>query len=93
MSKVSVYNHILYCLLEAYKIILILLQFQLIRASLDQLTTLADFMENHPALAQGTMKSLEGRNTAKRLYHQLSLSLNALNGVKKSPRGWARVNV
>lgn len=48
-------------------------------------------MEKHPKLAQGTLKNLEGRNTSKRLYHELSLVINAMNGAKKSPKGWAKV--
>lgn len=60
--------------------------------SLEQLKSLLDFMGQHIEFATGNCRSLEARDTSKRLWDQLTKTLNnCQTGTKKTSDGWSKV--
>ncbi|KAJ2949953.1 hypothetical protein O0L34_g11278 [Tuta absoluta] len=60
------------------------------RPSLDQVVAIVDFMEKHPALAQGQLRGLEGRDQSKKLWMQLSRIVNNTTGPTRPVKSWIK---
>ncbi|KAI5643375.1 myb/SANT-like DNA-binding domain-containing protein [Phthorimaea operculella] len=60
------------------------------RPSLDQVVAIVDFMEKHPALAQGQLRGLEGRDQSKKLWMQLSRIVNNTTGPTRPMKSWIK---
>lgn len=61
------------------------------RPSQHQLESLADFLEQHPGIAKGLLRTANAKQETKRKWEEASVSLNALGGAQKDGKGWAKV--
>lgn len=62
------------------------------RPSYVQIESLVDFLEDHPGIAKGLLKSNNGRAETKKKWAEIATSLNALGGANKDGQGWAKVS-
>ncbi|XP_026764428.2 uncharacterized protein LOC113522806 [Galleria mellonella] len=59
--------------------------------SLEQVNALINFMGQHVEFATGSLRSLEARHTSKRLWCELTKTLNSYRGgIKKNSDGWSK---
>lgn len=60
--------------------------------SYEQVKLIVDFMGQHVEFATGGLRSLEARHTSKRLWGELTRSLNnCKSGTRKTSDGWSKV--
>ncbi|XP_041983248.1 uncharacterized protein LOC121736226 [Aricia agestis] len=59
--------------------------------STTQIETLLNFLEEHRDLARGTLRNVEGRLQAQRLWRDVCDTLNAMGGCTKTVQQWQRV--
>ncbi|KAL4721103.1 hypothetical protein ACJJTC_018669 [Scirpophaga incertulas] len=55
-----------------------------------QLEALVEFLEQHPAIARGFLKTALGKQESKRKWAEIAMSLNSLGGVIKDGPAWAK---
>lgn len=61
--------------------------------SYEQMKVLLDFMSQHVDFATGSLRSLEGRHTARQLWRDLTLILNNCRaGARKTVEKWSNVS-
>ncbi|XP_059049579.1 uncharacterized protein LOC131844659 [Achroia grisella] len=60
------------------------------RPSVDQVLAIVDFMEKHPALALGQLRGLEGRDESKKLWFQLTRTVNNITGPIRPMKSWIK---
>lgn len=62
------------------------------RPTAAQIDTLLNFLEEHRDLAQGNLRSIEGRTLTFRLWEEISTTLNAMGGCTKMMKQWQKVS-
>lgn len=60
------------------------------RPTLEQVTSIVDFMEKHPALALGQLRGLEGRDESKKLWFKLTRIVNNITGPTRPMKSWIK---
>ncbi|XP_063822340.1 uncharacterized protein LOC135072370 isoform X1 [Ostrinia nubilalis] len=60
------------------------------RPSMEQVMAIVEFMEKHPALALGQLRGLEGRDESKKLWLQLTMTVNNLSGPTRPMKSWVK---
>ncbi|CAH0407099.1 unnamed protein product [Chilo suppressalis] len=60
------------------------------RPSGEQVMAIVDFMEQHPVLALGQMRGVEGREESKKLWFQLTRIVNNINGPTRPMKSWIK---
>ncbi|KAL4719592.1 hypothetical protein ACJJTC_019271 [Scirpophaga incertulas] len=55
-----------------------------------QLEALVEFLEQHPAIARGFLRTALGKQESKRKWAEIAMSLNSLGGVIKDGPAWAK---
>ncbi|KAL4702605.1 hypothetical protein ACJJTC_016081 [Scirpophaga incertulas] len=58
-----------------------------------QLEALVEFLEQHPAIARGFLRTALGKQESKRKWAEIAMSLNSLGGVIKDGPAWAKHSV
>ena len=62
------------------------------RPTAAQIDALLNFLEEHRDLAQGNLRSIDGRTLNHRLWDEICTTLNAMGGCTKTTKQWQKVS-
>ncbi|XP_075986183.1 uncharacterized protein LOC142983182 [Anticarsia gemmatalis] len=60
------------------------------RPTFGQLEALAKFLEENPGIAKAKMRSAQGKQSTKRKWEEIAVTLNSIGGAKKDAKSWAK---